>query len=224
MPRDPKALLERVDALVLTGGPDVDPELYGEAAHRASTASTAPPTTSKCAVADVAIARGIPMLAICRGIQVLNVARGGTLYQHIPEDPGVPAHGQPGEAGGARVHDVTLEPDSLVADVMDTTTRDRRRATTIKRSRSSATACASSAAPPTASSKRSSSTARSCSRCSGTPRTPRPTTPHSNACSTRSSANPNCVRTASSRLWHRETGVRQPSCVREHCRMRLIRG
>ena len=37
------------------------------------------------------------MLAICRGLQVLNVALGGTLYQHIPEIPGVEPHGRPGE-------------------------------------------------------------------------------------------------------------------------------
>jgi len=119
--RDPKGLLERVDAVVLTGGPDVDPELYGEAAHPSVYGVDRGADDFECAVADIAVARGIPMLAICRGIQVLNVARGGTLYQHIPEDPGVPAHGQPGEAGGARVHDIRLDADSLVADLCDTT-------------------------------------------------------------------------------------------------------
>jgi putative glutamine amidotransferase len=75
----------------------------------------------ECALAEAATVRSVPTLAICRGIQVLNVARGGTLHQHLTVDPGVPPHGQPGVAGGARVHEITLAPDSLLADVMDTT-------------------------------------------------------------------------------------------------------
>jgi putative glutamine amidotransferase len=115
--RDPKGLLDRVDAVVLTGGPDVDPELYGEAAHPSVYGVDRSADDFEFALVDIAVARGIPLLAICRGIQVLNVARGGTLHQHVPEDPGVPAHGRPGEAGGARVHEIRLEPDSLVAEV-----------------------------------------------------------------------------------------------------------
>jgi putative glutamine amidotransferase len=73
------------------------------------------------ALADIAVARGMPVLAICRGIQILNVARGGNLFQHIPENPGVPAHGEPGVAGGARVHEIDLAPESLTAEVCGTT-------------------------------------------------------------------------------------------------------
>lgn len=119
--RDPKALLARVDALVLTGGPDVDPALYGEAPHPAVYGVDRRADDFESAVADVAVARGMPVLAICRGFQVLNVARGGSLHQHLPDDPGVPAHGRPGVAGGAHLHDVRLDADSLLADVMGTT-------------------------------------------------------------------------------------------------------
>jgi len=80
---DPARVLERVDALLLTGGLDVDPALYGEAPH---------PTTETDAVRDgfeiplsrAAVARDVPVFAICRGVQVLNVAAGGTLIQDIP--------------------------------------------------------------------------------------------------------------------------------------------
>jgi gamma-glutamyl-gamma-aminobutyrate hydrolase PuuD len=119
--RDPKALLARVDALVLTGGPDVDPALFGESAHPAVYGVDRRADDFESALADVAVARGIPLLAICRGFQVLNVARGGSLHQHITDDPGVPAHGRPGEAGGARMHEVQLDAGSLLADVMETT-------------------------------------------------------------------------------------------------------
>jgi putative glutamine amidotransferase len=119
--RDPKALLARVDALVLTGGPDVDPALYGEAPHPAVYGVDRRADDFESAVADVAVARGMPVLAICRGFQLLNVARGGSLHQHLPDDPGVPPHGRPGVAGGAHLHDVRLDTDSLLADVLGTT-------------------------------------------------------------------------------------------------------
>lgn len=119
--RDPKELLARVDALVLTGGPDVDPARYGEAAHPSVYGVDAADDEFECALAEAALVRSVPTLAICRGIQVLNVARGGTLHQHIADDPGVPPHGRPGEAGGARRHEVALDADSLVAQVMDAT-------------------------------------------------------------------------------------------------------
>jgi putative glutamine amidotransferase len=120
--RDPKELLARVDALLLTGGPDVDPALYGQATHPTVYGVDRADDDFECALVEAATVRSLPTLAICRGIQILNVARGGTLYQHIPEDPGVPAHGAPGVAGGARLHDVSLEAGSLVAEVTDTTT------------------------------------------------------------------------------------------------------
>jgi putative glutamine amidotransferase len=119
--RDPKELLARVDALVLTGGPDLDPQRYAETAHPSVYGVDTADDDFECALAEAATVRSVPTLAICRGIQVLNVARGGTLHQHIAEDPGVPPHGQPGVAGGARQHEVALDADSLLADVMDTT-------------------------------------------------------------------------------------------------------
>jgi len=120
--RDPKELLARVDALVLTGGPDVDPARYGETPNPNTYGVDAADDDFECAVAEAALVRSVPTLAICRGIQILNVARGGTLYQHIADDPGVPPHGQPGVAGGARQHEVSLDSDSLLAEVMDATT------------------------------------------------------------------------------------------------------
>ncbi len=114
-------MLARVDALVLTGGPDVDPALYGEAPHPAVYGVDRRADDFESALADVAVARGLPMLAICRGFQVLNVARGGSLHQHLADDLGVPPHGRPGEAGGARLHEVQLDADSMLADVMDAT-------------------------------------------------------------------------------------------------------
>jgi putative glutamine amidotransferase len=80
---DPAAVLERVDGVLLTGGLDVDPALYGEAPHP-TTAAAPERDRFEVPLAEAAVERDVPVLAICRGVQVLNVAAGGTLVQDIP--------------------------------------------------------------------------------------------------------------------------------------------
>jgi putative glutamine amidotransferase len=87
LPPVPGAVTEamwRVDALLLTGGPDIDPARYR--ACREPTTQPAQPDRDGAELAALAVAerRGIPVLAICRGAQLLNVSRGGTLRQHLP--------------------------------------------------------------------------------------------------------------------------------------------
>ncbi|HYP55157.1 MAG TPA: gamma-glutamyl-gamma-aminobutyrate hydrolase family protein, partial [Solirubrobacterales bacterium] len=78
-------LLDRVDGICLSGGPDHDPATYG-AEPPPKLGPTEPPLDRfELAVAGAADARGIPILAICRGTQALNVARGGTRHQHLPD-------------------------------------------------------------------------------------------------------------------------------------------
>jgi len=114
------ALLARVDALVLTGGPDVAPARYGEAPHPSTYGLDDDADAGEIELALAAVERDVPTLAICRGIQVLNVALGGSLHQHIVDDPGVAPHGRPGEAGGQYEHDVTIEGGTLLAKVLGT--------------------------------------------------------------------------------------------------------
>ncbi len=80
----PVPLLDGVDALLLTGGGDIDPALFGEDRH--PTFQDAEPGRDAAEIALVlsALATGRPVLAICRGVQVLNVALGGSLIQDIP--------------------------------------------------------------------------------------------------------------------------------------------
>jgi putative glutamine amidotransferase len=76
--------LSFVSGLLLPGGPDVDPLRYGQDLDP----STDPDTESdqiEFALAEWALATGVPLFAICRGIQVLNVVLGGTLHQYLPE-------------------------------------------------------------------------------------------------------------------------------------------
>jgi putative glutamine amidotransferase len=115
---DPRGLLDRFDGLVLTGGADLDPGCYGQLPHPKTYGVNAAVDAFELALARDAVARRLPTLAICRGLQVLNAALGGTLYQHIPDDPGVAAHGRPGEPNGGREQEVTLEAGTLLAKVM----------------------------------------------------------------------------------------------------------
>jgi putative glutamine amidotransferase len=77
------ALWSRLDALVLTGGGDIDPARYGQPAHTTVYEVSPARDDLELDLTCRALAEGVPLLAICRGIQVLNVARGGTLVQDI---------------------------------------------------------------------------------------------------------------------------------------------
>src|SRR3989442_2830631 len=82
------ALWTRLDALVLTGGGDVDPAHFGEAPHAKGYEVSAERDELELGLTRRALDDGVPLLAICRGIQVLNIALVGTLDQNIPSEPG----------------------------------------------------------------------------------------------------------------------------------------
>ena len=77
-------ILDVADALVLTGGEDVDPSLYGQQAHEKLSTVNRSRDRMEIAALRGALERGMPVLAICRGVQLLNVALGGTLFQDLP--------------------------------------------------------------------------------------------------------------------------------------------
>jgi putative glutamine amidotransferase len=78
-------LLDRLDGVCLSGGPDLDPSTYGAEPH-AELGPIAPDLDRfELDIARSADAREMPILAICRGIQALNIVRGGVLHQHLPD-------------------------------------------------------------------------------------------------------------------------------------------
>jgi putative glutamine amidotransferase len=79
------AVLDGLDGLILTGGVDVQPELYGAPRHPLTDPARADRDAWEMALFSGAEERRMPVLAICRGMQVVNVARGGTLHQHLPD-------------------------------------------------------------------------------------------------------------------------------------------
>ena len=80
----PRKVLDEIDGLLLTGGGDVDPVLYGEDRHPPTEDAEPGRDEFEIDLARRAMAGDLPLLAICRGAQVLNVAAGGTLVQDIP--------------------------------------------------------------------------------------------------------------------------------------------
>ena len=110
---DGAALLDRLDGLVFSGGPDLDPAVYGHARHpQLGPDVDLISDEYELALLAGAAERDLPMLGICRGMQALNVARGGTLHQHLPDRTGL-EHLQSHEAY-LPAHPVTVEPSSLL--------------------------------------------------------------------------------------------------------------
>jgi putative glutamine amidotransferase len=113
------AAVDRLDAVVLAGGPDVEPARYGAAPHPRTGQPRPERDAAELAVLHRALDRGIPVLGVCRGAQVLNVGLGGTLVQHVPDAVGHSGHNpSPGVFGTV---EVALEPGSRVGAALGAT-------------------------------------------------------------------------------------------------------
>jgi putative glutamine amidotransferase len=112
---DAGAALDRLDALLLIGGADVDPGSYGAEPHPETIGTVPERDRAEAELVRVAWDRDLPFLGVCRGMQVLNVARGGTLRQHLPDDVGHGDHRRVVGSFDGADHDVTLATDSLAA-------------------------------------------------------------------------------------------------------------
>ncbi|MGZ4149078.1 MAG: gamma-glutamyl-gamma-aminobutyrate hydrolase family protein, partial [Actinomycetota bacterium] len=109
---EPEELLAPFDGLLLVGGGDVHPARYGAEPDEAHNYGVEPDRDEfEIHLLLAAERMRMPVLCICRGMQVMNVAYGGTLTQHLPDVPGMLAHGVP-TAGTESVHDVAVEPVS----------------------------------------------------------------------------------------------------------------
>ena len=117
---DLPAWLAGIDALVLPGGGDVNPECYGGETHAENYKIDADRDSNELALARHAVEAQLPTLAICRGMQVMHVAFGGKLVPHVPDVVGdVVAHRSPDKK--PIPHVVTANPESKLAAVMGDT-------------------------------------------------------------------------------------------------------
>ncbi len=117
---DVDALVERLDGLVLSGGADVDPDLYGAEPDVNLGAVERERDEWELALFDAARRIDLPILAICRGFQLLNVALGGTLNQHVELDEGA-GHPQWDVDGRTPTHEVNVVPGTRTASILPAT-------------------------------------------------------------------------------------------------------
>jgi putative glutamine amidotransferase len=123
-------LIERFDGVLLPGGADIEPELYGGRQHAAVQKESMGLDEFQIEVVRAARRSRTPLLGICRGIQVMNVALGGTIYEDIAEQYDVP-HGvplrhqqTPDLARDVTSHRVDVTAGSMLASLLGTTSLD----------------------------------------------------------------------------------------------------
>ena len=110
---NPDELLDALDALVISGGADLDPASYGAEPDLKTVGYKVERDRFELALCRGAIERNMPLLGICRGMQILNVACGGTLVQHLGDST---HHVE--EPGTFSAHGVRIRPGSLAARVL----------------------------------------------------------------------------------------------------------
>jgi putative glutamine amidotransferase len=108
--------LDALDGLLFSGGSDLDPEIYGQAAHAETDGVVPERDRAEIALLNAALERDMPVLAVCRGSQVLNVARGGDLVQHLPDVVGDEKHKH--TPGVFADHDVDLISGTRVQQIL----------------------------------------------------------------------------------------------------------
>jgi putative glutamine amidotransferase len=111
---DPVDMISRLDGLVMTGGADPDPSLYGEDPHPALGEVERGRDDWELSLIRAALDRRLPMLCVCRGAQLLNIALGGTLVQHLDEADG---HSQWTTLRSDRCHTVRVTAGTRLAEL-----------------------------------------------------------------------------------------------------------
>jgi putative glutamine amidotransferase len=123
LPPDVEAVEETLAALhglVVTGGVDVDPALYGAEDHPEMPGTRPERDRAEAALVEGALERDLPLLAICRGAQLLNVLRGGDVIQHLDEQPAADVHGN--GAGLTVEHELAVTSGSRLAALVGEST------------------------------------------------------------------------------------------------------
>lgn len=111
-----RSTVERIDGLVIAGGPDIDPALYGAGAHATTDRPRTERDETELLLYGAARKRQIPVLGICRGMQMMAVASGGTLVQDLPSAGyGLVHRDAPGTFEN---HGATFSESSLVAQIL----------------------------------------------------------------------------------------------------------
>ena len=108
-------LLSQCDGLLLTGGDDIDPALYGETILNDTVVTAPVRDAGEPRLCRMAEERNLPILGICRGIQILNVYFGGSLYQDIPAQLDTPVKHSMEKPYHRTCHDCVVTPGTPLA-------------------------------------------------------------------------------------------------------------
>jgi len=108
--------LDALDAVIFSGGSDLDPATYGQEAHAETRGIVAERDRAELALLHAALERDMPVLAVCRGSQVLNVALGGDLVQHLPDVVGDEKHKH--TPGAFSDHDVDVDHGTRLGGIL----------------------------------------------------------------------------------------------------------
>lgn len=108
-------LIGMVDGLLLLGGADVDPAMYGEERAQLLEATVPIRDRSEIALVRAALAQSVPILGVCRGLHIMNVATGGSLHQDIGELGELRHRKAPGRLDAPTVHGVEIAQGSAIA-------------------------------------------------------------------------------------------------------------
>ncbi|MAZ62421.1 MAG: gamma-glutamyl-gamma-aminobutyrate hydrolase [Euryarchaeota archaeon] len=108
--------LDFLDGLVVAGGPDIHPSLYGQEPSEHVYLAHQDQDDSESSLIKAALERDIPLLGICRGMQLMCVLHGGSMHQHLPETPGFEEHG--GWNGEVTEHGVSIIEGSHLHAIM----------------------------------------------------------------------------------------------------------
>jgi putative glutamine amidotransferase len=114
----PADVVASADGILLAGGGDVLPSIYGEAAHRTFAAAEAGRDEYEIELVRRALDADVPIFAICRGVQVLAVASGGTLVQDIPTEVAGALPHDVREPRVAIAHEIWMNPGTLLERLM----------------------------------------------------------------------------------------------------------
>lgn len=116
----PERYLDALDGVILAGGGDIDPAIYGSNGHETIYSVDRARDALELTLARELLRREQPLFGICRGLQVLNVALGGTLIEHLPAEVGenIVHRGPPRTP---MPHPVTLQRDSRIAAICGAT-------------------------------------------------------------------------------------------------------
>jgi putative glutamine amidotransferase len=116
---DPAGVVRDISGLLLTGGGDVHPQLFGEPPHETFVPAEPGRDEHEIALVKAAVEAGLPIFAICRGLQIMNVACGGSLVQDIPGFiPGAVTH-QVAMPKSAIAHEVWISRESLLWTILE---------------------------------------------------------------------------------------------------------